>query len=90
MQRSYLVLFIIAHSNPSKQCWKDLDSATTEQLRERRTSLEFIYLRPAKQDVTVYNPYDLEIVGHSEVDEKDFYTMSTAGVTRFSSGTAGE
>lgn len=67
----------------------DLDSAPTEQLRERRTSLEFIYLRPAKQDVTIYNPYDLEIVGHSDVDQNDFYTMSMAGVTRFMAGTAG-
>ncbi|GBG58670.1 hypothetical protein CBR_g71 [Chara braunii] len=36
----------------------------------------------------VYNPYDLEIVNHNEIDMSNFYTMSAAGVTHFAEASA--
>jgi hypothetical protein len=36
-----------------------------------------------------YHPYNLKIVPHAEVDPKNFFTMSAAGVTHFISGVAG-
>jgi dynein heavy chain len=32
------------------------------------------------------NPYHLEIVSHSEIDESDFFTLSSFGVTHFVNG----
>lgn len=40
-------------------------------------------------DRTDYHPYNLKIVPHAEVDPKNFFTMSAAGVTHFINGVAG-
>ncbi|QDZ24237.1 heavy chain of dynein [Chloropicon primus] len=57
-------------------------------LREHYDSLEFVYLAPLKTNSLAYNPYDLEVVNHSDIDEDHFYTMSAAGVTHFIDGQA--
>ena len=57
-------------------------------LREHYDSLEFVYLAPLKTNSLAYNPYDLEVVNHSDIDESHFYTMSAAGVTHFIDGQA--
>lgn len=40
-------------------------------------------------DMADYHPYNLKIVPHAEVDPKNFFTMSAAGVTHFINGVAG-
>ena len=57
-------------------------------LRQHYDSLEFVYLAPSKTNSIAYNPYDLEVVNHSNVNENHFYTMSAAGVTHFIDGQA--
>ena len=57
-------------------------------LRQHYDSLEFVYLAPLKTNSLAYNPYDLEVVNHSDIDEDHFYTMSAAGVTHFIDGQA--
>ena len=44
----------------------------------------FVYMVPRDADAPVANPYDLVVVPYSEADRKDYYTMSAAGVTHFS------
>lgn len=50
-------------------------------LRRHPHTLEFVYLSPIKSDKKIFDPYDLQIVSHAEIDDQNFYTMSTAGVT---------
>eukprot|EP00976_Prorocentrum_cordatum_P087605 1186973-Prorocentrum_minimum.AAC.2 len=52
-------------------------------LRRHPYSLEFVYLRRFEREAAagMSDPYDLEIVPHSEIKESNFYTMSTTGVT---------
>ena len=59
-------------------------------LRQHLDSLEFIYLAPSlvAANAEQCNPYDLDIVSHAEVNPRDFYTMSSAGVTHFVDGSA--
>jgi hypothetical protein len=58
-----------------------------ERLRENPESTEFVYLRHLKIDEnTPLNPYHLEIVPHAEIDEADFFTLSSFGVTHFVNG----
>lgn len=57
-------------------------------LREHYDSQEFVYLAPMKTTSLAYNPYNLEVVNHSDIDESHFLTMSAAGVTHFIDGQA--
>ena len=58
-----------------------------QRLRQNPDSTEFVYLRPYRiDDITPLNPYHLEIVPHSDIDESNFYTLSSFGVTYFMNG----
>ncbi|XP_015770017.1 PREDICTED: dynein heavy chain 6, axonemal-like [Acropora digitifera] len=44
--------------------------------------LGFLYMTPAVEKSSIlYNPYNLKIVKHSEINHSDYYTISTEGVT---------
>ena len=59
-----------------------------EAVRRNPASLEFVYLVTVEDDPSIYNPYRLEIVDHSEIRPNDYYTMSASGVTHFMDGVA--
>eukprot|EP00762_Andalucia_godoyi_P001076 ANDGO_01965.mRNA.1 Dynein-1-beta heavy chain len=60
-----------------------------EKIRNSQDSLEFVYLRPVFRDIKApYNPYDLEIVPYSEIQGRDYFTLSGKGVTHFVGGEA--
>lgn len=59
------------------------------KLRADLSTLEFVYLRLIKRDIKAsYNPFDLEIVPHAQIDPRDYFTLSSAGVTHFCNGEA--
>lgn len=37
----------------------------------------------ARQLCDVFNPYNLRVVAHSEINKDDYYTVSQAGITHF-------
>ena len=55
-------------------------------LRRHPESMEFVYLAPAQSDAVSFNPYDLQIVPHADINQASFYTMSSSGVTHFADG----
>ena len=55
-------------------------------IRANTDSKEFVYLTTDGGDGAIYNPYNLRIVRHSEMNPARFYTMSAAGVTQFIDG----
>ena len=55
-------------------------------IRANTDSKEFVYLTADGGDGAIYNPYNLRIVRHSEMNPARFYTMSAAGVTQFFDG----
>jgi len=58
-----------------------------QRLRQDPDSTEFVYLRPYRVDETMpINPYHLEIVSHADIDEANFFTLSSFGVTHFING----
>ena len=58
-----------------------------QRLRQNPDSTEFVYLRPFYVDEsTPLNPYHLEIVQHHDIDEKNFFTLSSFGVTQMLNG----
>lgn len=49
----------------------------------------FTYLTPSKPHGNqIFDPFALEIVGHQEVDQNNFYTLSAAGITHYCDGEA--
>jgi hypothetical protein len=57
------------------------------RLIKKPNSTEFWYLRKYEADcMTPLNPYHIEIVPHSEISGKDYFTMSSHGVTHFEDG----
>jgi hypothetical protein len=59
-----------------------------QRLRQNPDSTEFVYMRPFFVDEsTPLNPYHLEIVPHHDIDEKNFFTLSSFGVTHLLNGT---
>jgi hypothetical protein len=62
----------------------------SEQQKKRGISdNEFVYLIPRDRNAPEGNPYNLKIVPHSDLDQKNFYTLSLKGVTHFVNGVAG-
>jgi hypothetical protein len=61
----------------------------TDLLREQPDYPEFIYLQPGKASSSAFDPYDLDIVSHSEISSPYFYTMSSQGVTLYRDHDAG-
>ena len=58
-----------------------------QRLRQDPDSTEFVYLRPYRvNELMPINPYHLEIVPHAEIDEANFFTLSSFGVTHFVNG----
>ena len=56
-----------------------------KMIRANPESMEFVYLTTQEGEGT-YNPYDLKIVSHGEMDPNRFYTMSSSGVTQVLDG----
>jgi dynein heavy chain len=51
------------------------------------TPKEFTYLTMRPRGIRdMYNPYDLVVVSHKEVNAQHYFTVSTAGVTKFDDG----
>ncbi|XP_058967936.2 dynein axonemal heavy chain 6 [Pocillopora verrucosa] len=51
-------------------------------LIKENSKLGFLYMTPAVDRSSIeYNPYNLKIVKHSEIDHSDYYTISFEGVT---------
>jgi len=51
------------------------------------TPKEFTYLMTRPRGIRdLYNPYDLVVVSHKEVDPKRYFTISATGVTKFDDG----
>ena len=62
----------------------------TEMIKAYPERPEFVYLQPPKVPKSPkYDPYELEIVRHSDITHPYFWTMSSKGVTLFRDGEAG-
>ena len=69
-------------------------SKVLAMLSKSPDSTEFVYLRPYLPDalapvserLTPLNPYHIEVVPHSMVDQQNYFTMSSFGVTHFVNG----
>ena len=59
-----------------------------QHLLRNPDSLEFVYLSPVNKGTPEFNPYKAKIVPHESLDESDYYTLSSAGVTHFVDGIA--
>ena len=58
-----------------------------QRLRQNPDSTEFVYMRAFHVDEhTPKNPYHLEIVQHTDIDESNFFTLSSFGVTHLVNG----
>lgn len=66
-----------------------LTHCVSDHLRQNPDNRDFIYLQPAKTKSPEFDPYDLDIVLHSELDSPFFYTMSSTGCTLFRDTDAG-
>ena len=49
-----------------------------------------MYLKRMDQNVSVYDPYALEVVPFASVDQKDFYTLSVRGMTHYLDGVSAD
>ena len=49
-----------------------------------------MYLKRIDQNLSVYDPYSLEVVPFSSVDQKDFYTLSVRGMTHYLDGVSAD
>ena len=65
-------------------CMKRRASRALQATGEHSDSKEFVYLDFAND--AQYNPYDLKIVPHSEINPNDFFTLSSAGITKTTGG----
>ncbi|KAJ7147765.1 hypothetical protein O6H91_07G065900 [Diphasiastrum complanatum] len=52
-------------------------------LKTNPTHPEFVYLQPPMVASAAFDPYNLEIVTHSELNSSNYYTMSSSGVTLY-------
>jgi hypothetical protein len=59
-------------------------------LREYPTTEDFVYLKRMDQNLSVYDPYSLEVVPFTSVDQKDFYTLSVRGMTHYLDGVSAD
>lgn len=57
-----------------------------QTLRQFPNTDDFVYLRRADRDPSIYNPYALDVVAFAEVDPEDFYTMSARGLIHVQGG----
>lgn len=57
-----------------------------QTLRDYPTTEDFVYLKRMDQNPSVYDPYALDVVPFSSVNQQDFYTMSVRGVTHYVDG----
>ena len=53
------------------------------------TPKEFTYLQMRPRGIRdLYNPYDLQVVSHKDIDPQHYFTVSATGVTKFDEGEA--
>eukprot|EP00770_Monocercomonoides_exilis_P008083 MONOS_8041.1-p1 / transcript=MONOS_8041.1 / gene=MONOS_8041 / organism=Monocercomonoides_exilis_PA203 / gene_product=dynein haevy chain 9, inner dynein arm 5 / transcript_product=dynein haevy chain 9, inner dynein arm 5 / location=Mono_scaffold00292:32264-47119(-) / protein_length=4951 / sequence_SO=supercontig / SO=protein_coding / is_pseudo=false len=46
-------------------------------------STDFVYCRIAGDACDMFNPYDMEIISHEEIDKRSFFTASSTGLTHY-------
>jgi hypothetical protein len=80
-----------AKKKKTKRTDVDLDPFTfINQLARGENAIEFVYLVTIENRGSAkYNPYQLKIVPHAEIDPDDFFTLSASGITHFVGGAAG-
>ena len=82
----------IAKKKKLKKPSAELDPFTFLDALSRGENLtEFVYLVTIeKRGSAKYNPYQLKIVPHADIDPDDFFTLSGSGITHFVNGSAGK
>jgi len=61
-----------------------------QTLRQYPSTDDFVYLRRADRDPSIYNPYALDVVPFALVDTRDFYTLSSRGLIHVVDGANAE
>lgn len=74
---------ISAHSPPTFNACRLIYT-----LREYPNTEDFVYLKRMDRNPSEYDPYALEVVPFSALDQSDFYTMSVRGITHYMGGSS--